>query len=368
MLKRRTSTLFSLLFISFTVAGGIPAQAKTSATKAGATDPSILPAYQVDLSQTSVSGLSSGAFMAAQFSVAYSSIVSGAGIVAGGPYYCAGSPGVFPFIPYLVNAMSVCMNPGQSLVAPPLASVLWQNAQYFASNGDIDDTANLKRQRIYLFSGTSDKTVTRPVVDQTSMFYQLAGVPAGQMRYVSNVDAGHAIITNKNSDLACPTTAAPYINDCDFVQAGDILAQIYPNLKPPSTQLSGKIVSFNQRDYLHSSLSSMSNTGYAYVPASCATETCRVHVAFHGCEQGASVIGDRFYAGTGYNQVADANHIIVLYPQVDPSPVYPYNPKGCWDFWGYTSVNPFMPNFYTKNAVQMTAVKAMLDRLAAKRP
>jgi poly(3-hydroxybutyrate) depolymerase len=36
-----------------------------------------------------VSGLSSGAFFASQYHVAFSSEVAGAGIVAGGPYYCA---------------------------------------------------------------------------------------------------------------------------------------------------------------------------------------------------------------------------------------------------------------------------------------
>lgn len=334
---------------------------------ARAADPVALPAYQVDLSQTSVSGLSSGAFMAAQFAVAYSGIVAGAGIVAGGPYYCSGFPGIFPYIPYLTNAMSVCMNPAQSGVAPPMASVLWDAARNFAQAGQIDDTANLKKQRIYLFSGTQDNTVTRPVVDQTLQFYQLAGVPAAQIRYVTEVNAGHAFVTDKSSDQACALTGSPYINDCDIRQAGDILRQIYPDLKPAVTTLSGSIVKFNQRSFLHSPYSSMSNTAYAYVPLACKTETCRVHVAFHGCEQGAAVIGERFYAGTGYNEAADANHIIVLYPQAEPSQVYPFNPKGCWDFWGYTSINPFMPNFYQKSAMQMAAVKGMLDRLASPR-
>src|SRR4029453_10137994 len=51
--------------------------------------PISVPAFNVDAAQTSVSGLSSGAFMAVQFEVAYSSTVKGAGIVAGGPYLCA---------------------------------------------------------------------------------------------------------------------------------------------------------------------------------------------------------------------------------------------------------------------------------------
>ena len=63
--------------------------------------------------------------------------------------------------------------------------------------------------------------------------------------------------------------------------------------------------------------------------------------------------------------------MIVLYPQIEPSNGYlfgyGYNPQGCWDFWGYSSLNPFSPNFYSKKAPQMAAVKAMLDRLAQPR-
>jgi len=44
------------------------------------------PALGADPSRTSVSGLSSGAFMAVQYQVAFSGSVIGSGIVAGGPY------------------------------------------------------------------------------------------------------------------------------------------------------------------------------------------------------------------------------------------------------------------------------------------
>src|SRR5688500_7176961 len=49
-----------------------------------------LPKLNVDKSQTSVSGLSSGGFMAVQMHVAYSgTFKKGVGVVAGGPFYCA---------------------------------------------------------------------------------------------------------------------------------------------------------------------------------------------------------------------------------------------------------------------------------------
>ena len=336
------------------------------ASSAWAADVVKLPAYQVDLRQTSVSGLSSGAFMAAQFQVAYSSTLVGAGLIAGGPFYCAGSSSLTP---YLFNAQTICMNPSSG--AAPNVDTLLAQAKIFAQSGLIDDLANLKKEKVYLFSGIADRTVTTAVVDQTAAFYKKAGLPANNIKYIHNIDAGHSIITNNSKDVACATTAAPYINDCKFIQSHDILNHIYDNLNPPAGTLSGKLIKFDQSEFIHSFISSMSDTAYAYVPKSCETQTCKVHVVFHGCHQGASTIGNLFYTTTGYNELADANDMIVLYPQIEPSNGYlfgyGYNPQGCWDFWGYSSLNPFSPNFYSKKAPQMAAVKAMLDRLAQPR-
>ncbi len=47
-----------------------------------------LPALGADTSETSVSGISSGAYMAGQFQIVHSRIVAGAAIIAGGPYGC----------------------------------------------------------------------------------------------------------------------------------------------------------------------------------------------------------------------------------------------------------------------------------------
>jgi poly(3-hydroxybutyrate) depolymerase len=102
---------------------------------------------------------------------------------------------------------------------------------------------------------------------------------------------------------------------------------------------------------------SLDATAYVYVPTPCANgETCRIHVVFHGCEMGASVIGSDFYLHAGYNEWADTNHIVVLYPQAIASTENPY---GCWDFWGYDSAG-----YDTRNAPQMAMTRAMIDSLA----
>lgn len=56
-------------------------------TLAGAADS--LPSFTIDLAESSVSGLSSGAYMAGQFHIAFSDVLKGAAIIAGGPYGCS---------------------------------------------------------------------------------------------------------------------------------------------------------------------------------------------------------------------------------------------------------------------------------------
>ena len=99
------------------------------------------------------------------------------------------------------------------------------------------------------------------------------------------------------------------------------------------------------------------------MPASCsAGALCRLHVAFHGCEQFEERIGDAFFAHAGYNYWAESNGIVVLYPQTtawsESSFPISENPKGCWDWWGYSG-----NNYYTKSGNQIRAVAKMINEL-----
>lgn len=324
-----------------------------------------LPAVSADIQRTSVSGLSSGAFMTSQLYVAYSDIMVGAGIVAGGPYLCAKSWSLSPLV---INATTTCMNPLTPAVGPN-TPLLVELSESLAEAGDIAPLENLKDDRLYLFSGQNDKTVTTTVVDQTEAFFRAVGVPDNAIRYDTSVDAGHALITDSSQDTDCPVTAAPYINDCDFEQSSRILEQIYTDMKPPATLLSSSILAFDQSAFIDARNTSMSDTAYAYIPATCqAGKQCPVHVVFHGCKQGAAVIGDKYYADTGYNYMAEANDLIMLYPQVQPSNGAPLNPEGCWDFWGYSSPSAAQPDFYSRKAPQISAVYRMIERLSQPHP
>lgn len=324
-----------------------------------------LPALAVDLHNTSVSGLSSGAFMTSQLFMAHSRLMVGAGIVAGGPYLCAQS---WAFQDYLTNATTSCMNPLNAKVGPN-TPLLVKRSQKLASQKRIDPLPHLSKTRLYLFSGQADKVVTTAVVDQTQAFFLTLGVPQTAIRYRKDVNAGHAIITANQKDTACSTTTAPFINDCHFTQAQDILSHIYPSLNPAAPSASGQLLAFNQQAFIKNTPNtSMSNTAYVYIPSQCQQGGCGLHVVFHGCLQGAEVIGDRYYAHTGYNPIADTNRLVVLYPQAQPSQQAPFNPQGCWDFWGYSNPNAADQDYFSQNAPQIRAVYAMMQQLAQPLP
>ena len=356
MIKAGLKLLAVLIFSIFSFNGAVLAE---EAPK--------LSGYQADLSQTSVSGLSSGAFMTAQFHVAYSDRLVGAGIIAGGPFYCVGSYETDPE-QFFEQATSTCMNPLTESVGPD-GKRLFKKAQKLASANKIADLNNLKDDRVYLFSGSNDRVVKTVVVDKVKDFYQAAGLPSENIKYDKNINAGHGIIVEE-SRVSCSDTKSPFINDCDFMQSHRILGHIYGKLNPPvdSNRLSGKIIRFDQSEFIDGKKTSMSREAYVYVPEACKKESCKVHVAIHGCKQGATEIDDTYYTKTGYNEIADTNRIIVLYPQVEPSASIPYNPQGCWDFWGYSSADPDNPVFYTRESPQMRAIVAMLERLAEPRP
>src|SRR5712675_2086668 len=114
-----------------------------------AAEPIGLRSYNAPIGESSISGVSSGAFMAVQFGTAWSSIITGIGVVAGGPFECAQNS---------VIGTGPCMHG-----TPPPLHFFTDTATEKAAKGEIDATTNLARQQIYVFNGTKDATVKRAV-------------------------------------------------------------------------------------------------------------------------------------------------------------------------------------------------------------
>jgi hypothetical protein len=355
---RRSARLIHLTLI-VTALGIIPAAAEGPAPPLGA--------YNADIMESSISGISSGAFMAVQFGVSWSSIVKGVGVIAGGPYYCAQGTAIDGLLGNLgpgLTATGPCMKG-----PPPDLEPLFEKTDEWARGGDIDDPHNIANQRIYIFAGYNDSIVNPKVGDAAYRFYlhYLGGPSTGNMFYQTAIGAGHSQVT-VDYGQRCNENEGDYIDHCNYDQAGIILQHIYGALNPKNRgALSGKLIAFDQRELTspESPASySMAETGYVYVPASCAAQQpCRVHVALHGCKQNFETIQDHYIQHAGYNEWADTNRLIVLYPQTivgNPAtdPFTPLNPFGCWDWWGYTNFN-----YAVKAGRQITTIKAMLDRL-----
>jgi poly(3-hydroxybutyrate) depolymerase len=314
---------------------------------AGAADR--LPGYAADLGALTVSGLSSGGYMAGQFHIAHSSTVRGAGMLAAGPYYCAQGSSW--------SAYYRCTTPGYFTPLPKVEDLKAQ-LDKFAREGGIDATANLAGAPVWLFSGTKDHTVEEPVVAAAERLYALLGA---KPVFVKDRPAGHGMAT-LGAGNACGSSESPFINGCEYDAAGQLLHHLTGSPQPAAATASGGVIAFDQRPFADGNAHAigMADEGYAYVPAACETQSCRVHVAFHGCRQNAGAVGERFVREAGYNRWADTNAFVVLYPQAIKrySPLV-FNPRGCWDWWGYTGAE-----YHTQRAPQIRAVMAMLDRLA----
>jgi predicted esterase len=341
--------------------------------------------YNVDKGQSSLSGLSSGAFMTVQMHLAHSASFAGAGIIAGGPFRCAESfRGAAPDADdaYVLTAEYICMNPLTPQVAPN-PKRLAQLAHATAAAGEIDPIANLADDRLYIFTGSMDKVVSSDVVAKTREFYELLGVDPANIDYRDTVPAGHSIITDNPEDSLLSTNQPPYINNGGFMLSHDMLRHIYGprKLKPPSERLNGRLLRFDQTEFFDNQpRASMSPFAYAYVPRDVEEGAkARVHIAIHGCKQGYNYTdylfgradtvnqppyGNRYITTTGYNNIADSNDIIVLYPQAQGS--YSdavQNLDGCWDWWGYTCEDQSRPDYYARTAIQISAIYRMLSRL-----
>jgi poly(3-hydroxybutyrate) depolymerase len=308
-----------------------------------------LPALRASRDGLTASGVSSGAYMAVQLHVAHSASVAGVGAIAGGPYYCAQGS--------LFTALYNCMTPGWWTPVPRPA-LLKTETDLLASAGRIDATSHLAKSRAWLFAGRNDRTVYPQVVEALREFY--AGYQATVV-LVADKPAGHAMVTDDHGN-ACGATEPPFIVDCDYDAAGELLSFLYGKLAPRAANETGRLLRFDQGAYAGGDAKSiaMDAEGFAYVPQRCATERCRMHVVFHGCRQGAAEIGERFVREAGYNRWADSNALIVLYPQaIKRYGPFVFNPRGCWDWWGYTGAA-----YHTKSGAQIRAVKAMLERLS----
>lgn len=317
----------------------------------------------IDPNKIYVAGISSGGFMAVQMHVAHSGVFKGAAIYAGGVYYCAQDS--------VALALSDCggltnASTGMASYRSKLASSeLYLDHQ--SSAGTIDASSNLKGQPVYLWSGTKDS-----VVNPLSM----ADLNSEYLHYGANVTfdnsfpAEHAW-ESPDGERACSAPAgSPYMISCDasgqpYDSVKTWLSKFIGPLNARATgPLRGSFLKFDQTEFGANPNNSLDNVGFVYVPKNCSKNaTCAFVLAMHGCDQSQSFIGTKFMTESGIAEWADTNDVVILYPYtiVSNGTSTAYNPKACFDWWGYSNVNDV--SYALKTGNQLSTIYKMVQRV-----
>ncbi|MGO4892641.1 extracellular catalytic domain type 2 short-chain-length polyhydroxyalkanoate depolymerase [Flavobacterium sp. W21_SRS_FM6] len=300
----------------------------------------------LSLEQISVSGLSSGGYMANQFHLAHSDWVTKIGIIAAGPYYCAQGS--------IKTALEQCVN---QVLSPIDLNHLNSVANTYATEEKISPLTNLKKSKVWLFHGANDNKVKQEVSDALyEQYVELAGKE--NVKYVNDQAASHLFPTlSEGSD--CQQSVSPYIGNCQYDAAGEMFGYLFDDFAVRVDTPQGQIVELDQQQLGGESASTLADLAYAYVPKSCAAgESCSLHISFHGCNQNSQSVGTQYAQLSGLNNWADNNRMVVLYPQTKNSTFMPLNPQGCWDWWGYTGAE-----YATQQGQQIQAVIRMARSL-----
>ncbi|ALS98315.1 PHB depolymerase family esterase [Lacimicrobium alkaliphilum] len=305
-----------------------------------------IPELDLNIDTITVSGISSGGYMAGQFHIAHSDWVSGIGVIAGGPYYCARNS--------IMTALGQCVNKQDK---PINLADIETTVKEWEKQNLINPLSDVTGDKVWILHGTEDKKVLAAVTDKLVEQYR-AWAGADNVRYISDKPFAHHFPT-ENAGTTCDVSETPFIASCGYDAASEMMQHIAatPTQKVTSR---GQLYSLDQQQLGGEDASGLADSAYLYAPAPCLQgASCQVHVSFHGCNQNIEAVGNDYARLTGLNEWADAHNTVVLYPQTKKSTLMPLNPQACWDWWGYTD-----ENYANKNGKQIKAVASMVRNLA----
>lgn len=339
-----------------------------------------LPNLQAVTEKISVSGLSSGAAMATQLSVAYSDRVEAVGMMAGPPYLCAQNSAI--------TALASCLTMKADMAGVPLSqinnakrdfvnakSLIAETRKLAEREKAIPDLDNLSQQRVWVSRGEKDEIVGPNATKAVREFYREF---KAQLAPEDTPDVPHTLPTDKDGLGSCDGVKPDhnYVSSCKLDNVGRMFGYLFnwPQSETRGIPKAENLKWFDQAAYTYSAKGrklsanelSMAQEARVYIPADCEQGGCKVHVALHGCQQGKEEAYDLFTREGGYNEWAENHRMIVLYPRAVVGK--PKNLRGCWDWWGYTPDDRAGWRGYAKrNAPQMRSIMNMVDALAGRK-
>lgn len=364
-----------------------------------------------------ISGISSGGFMAEQMAVAHSEHFSGVATIAGGYYYCAGThfdkqkrlygtstlvnyrtntPVFFkslfrPFSAFFMNveewvtpafanplyrALTVCLNnPSLSRLPNRILGSMYFDIVDMAARGQIDPLENLTQQRVLIYQGQKDSVVNPAMAQQLKHFRTYFN--SSSIEVIEAAQAAHNFPSSNVNGIGCDEQRPPYVGNCQFSMSQKIVDYLMPSV---TQQRKGHIRVFTLNQTTQFTPPSIAPYGYLVANDWClkSPERCEMHVALHGCqmsdyfdpeiqknfEQNVLIKGvthtpdnskrakgmwlRQFIELGGWKEAIQAKPIMIVFPQTQISEInYPFNPSGCWDWYGWTG-----PEYATKSGVE----------------
>jgi hypothetical protein len=381
-----------------------------------------------------ISGISSGGFMANQMSTIFSSQFSGIATAAGGFYFCAGNylqnrikadafgigaNNLFLFEPttkILTDTMNPFLNSSEvntnSWFAPSQRNPTYQAVtvcmgesssaslplDYIKSNAAeklIDHPSFLAEQKAFIYQGKIDSVINFDMQAKLKEYYLSVGLKE-QNIVTMEANGNHNFPTDRTDELSCMKTGVPYVASCElnlaekflkFLFEENIVSSVINKNHIHIVDQTLNLANLNKNESKWSKpVPSVAPYGYLYASDKCLNhpEACRLHVALHGCAMSDSFNEDfqtrykaqvqkfrivsvgsnqaafpvihnpfiktasieentpkygllKFVMDSGYINFADQNDLMILFPQTWVSADnFPYNPTGCWDWFGWT--------------------------------
>jgi hypothetical protein len=217
----------------------------------------------------------------------------------------------------------------------PDTEKLIELTKQFASEGKIDPTSNLYDDPVMVWMGKFDTVIGTRVAKSAEEYYKYF-VDNSRLHLDHTFPAQHCIPTLDYGE-ECAKLRPPFIGNCQFDGAGEALNHLLGSLSPPVENmddfLATNLMEFDQTPFVPKFLwrnSSLNEKGFIYVQTACQSSSvaCHLHFSIHGCAQSTELIGDTWPVHTGYNRWAEANNIIVVYPNTKISLKEPSNPLG----------------------------------------
>ena len=174
---------------------------------------------------------------------------------------------------------------------------------------------------------------------------------------------------NATHGLKQPTGPAKPENLLVFDQSAFWINATHPELKSPNLPADGSggtaafayaYVPTSCRKQAGAGVGGDSQQAPAHAPAPAPAPPCRMHLYHHGC---GGPWGSDFYEGVthngGFNEWAEANDLVIVYPAMSRWGVTGQTRGGCWDGYAQTG-----SDYGLKSGAQISVVHNMIMQLA----